>query len=322
MKKIFFLALLLSLALVLTNCDSDENKNQESNTPALSSLSPSSSVSHMPAFTLTASGSKFTANSRIVFNGNEMETTYISGNELRCQIGPDDTNLLSESHNLSSLQDTNVSVLVRNPSNEGGDSENISFQIYDNYTFLDPKNISNNTGWSKVPDLAITENGNLYLVWIDDTTGSQEIFFSYSTDKGSTWANPLNISQSTVESKNPRISADNCGNIYAVWSEKHPTGYEVTYFNSSNDGGVTWDTSKNISSPTYAYYPDIAVDTSGNINVVWENAQTANINYIRSTDKGKTWTKKVDVYRSSDASGKPRVVVDDKGIIYTVWYTT
>jgi hypothetical protein len=322
MKKVFLLMLSLSLVLLLTACDSDENGDKESNTPVLSSLSPSSSVSHMPAFTLTASGSKFTANSRIVFNGNEMETTYISGNELRCQIGPDDTNLLSESHNLSSLQDTNVSVLVRNPSNEGGDSNQQSFSVLSNHIFTSSVNISNTSAYSRYPRIALDEEGNINLIWEDASQGNWEIFFSRSTDKGNSWAPIINLSNNLSLSGLNDIAVDNSGNLNVVWEDDSSGNFDI-YYSCSTDDGTSWSQMKNISYTwRNSYWPNMAIDRSGNINVVWQDQSTGyrEVFFGRSTDKGQTWNPCKNISMTIAQSRPWSIATDNSGYIYVVWY--
>ena len=44
-------------------------------------------------------------------------------------------------------------------------------------TLLDPINLSNNDGDSIMPMAAVSEQGNAYVIWTDDTSGNEDIFF-------------------------------------------------------------------------------------------------------------------------------------------------
>jgi hypothetical protein len=44
-------------------------------------------------------------------------------------------------------------------------------------TLLDPINLSNNDGDSIMPRIAVSEQGNAYVIWTDDTSGNGDIFF-------------------------------------------------------------------------------------------------------------------------------------------------
>ena len=50
-------------------------------------------------------------------------------------------------------------------------------------TFEDTVNLSNNTGNSVIPtDSSIVSiDGNLYVIWIDDTTGISDVFYKRGT---------------------------------------------------------------------------------------------------------------------------------------------
>ena len=72
-------------------------------------------------------------------------------------------------------------------------------------TFSTPDNISDNVGSSSNQQIAI-KNNNVYLVWTDLTPGSNDIFFSVSTDNGQTFSTPDNISNNTGGSFGQQIA--------------------------------------------------------------------------------------------------------------------
>jgi hypothetical protein len=79
--------------LLLTSIDckiSKEDIPGRNPVPVLSSISPSAQVAHMPSFTLAVTGSDFVRDSKILFNGIERASEYISPGELTCRIDPDD----------------------------------------------------------------------------------------------------------------------------------------------------------------------------------------------------------------------------------------
>lgn len=82
MKRCFILSLAIFLTFIIVNCTNP--------LPLLDTMSPSWKVVHMPTFTLTITGSDFISNSKIVFNGVEKSTTFVSASELTCEIQPED----------------------------------------------------------------------------------------------------------------------------------------------------------------------------------------------------------------------------------------
>lgn len=77
--------------LFFNGCHTGGEDGEDNPIPVLSSISPSTAVSHMPPFTLTAHGANFVPGSTILFNGVVKETTFVSDGELTCRIDPDDT---------------------------------------------------------------------------------------------------------------------------------------------------------------------------------------------------------------------------------------
>ena len=43
----------------------------------------------------------------------------------------------------------------------------------------DPKNVSGSPGLSYAPSIAIDNEGNVHLLWSDDTPGNYEVFYSF-----------------------------------------------------------------------------------------------------------------------------------------------
>ena len=330
MKKLLLFTLILSVLIILPACDTGPSPEEEEEppapnpTPTLSSISPTSKVAHMPAYTLTATGTDFISSSKIVFDGTEKTTSFVSATSLTCQIDPDDiTTALSMTQDKAGfpeILDKDVPVLVRTPSPGGGDSSSVDFTIHDNFTFFVPKNVSNTSGGSYLPDIAVDSSGNINVVWWDNDSGNREIYFSRSEDGGSTWSALINLSSTSAESDYPFIALDSLGNISVVWEEGAPPG-EI-FFRRSTDNGASWSAAVNISNNSGdSGSPKISVDSSGNINVVWMDNDPGNRDtyFTCSEDNGATWSQVKNVSNSTDDSFNPDIAIDNSGNINIVW---
>ena len=188
---------------------------------------------------------------------------------------------------------------------------------------VDISNLLNDN--ANTPQVAVDASGNIYVVWEDDAIFPQQnILFSYSTDQGKTFSSPLNLSKSTTGAFNPRIAVDSQGGINIVYVD-NPGNIDTVYFTRSTDGGKTFSQPLNVSSPqggqSDATTPEIAVDASGHIHVVWVNS---NINfgvfYSRSTDNGSSFSAPKDLDANTSQSFAPQVAVDaTNGNVYVVW---
>jgi hypothetical protein len=384
MKHFVYTVFFLLVPLIFfPYCNGDGNGNgpqpqpPQNPLPNLTALSPTSAVSHLPAFTLTVTGSDFVSGARIVFNGTEMSTTFVDSGELTCQIEPGDTLVTGASvyggGPAAGPSNESVIVLVRNPAPGGGDSNSLDFTIHDNHTFGSPQNISQNAGFSYHPDIAVDKDGGINVVWYDDTPGNDEIFFSRSSDGGAAWTQAVNVSNNPGISFTPVVGVDDAGNlnaawwdtshtnreiffsrstdegvtwsqpedlthnsgrsdepamavggsgtIYLVWEDKTPGNWDILFTRSRN-GGASWSPLKNISkNPAHSSWPAIAVDGSGHINVAWNDYTTGSrrVFFSRSSDGGTTWSSAVNVYNQTGLSGYPAIAVDGDGYILLAW---
>jgi Neuraminidase (sialidase) len=162
--------------------------------------------------------------------------------------------------------------------------------------------------------------GNIYAVWEDDTATNSNILFSRSTDGGATFSAPLNVSGSSASSSNPLISVDRLGAINVVWVSDAPGNNDV-FFSRSTDGGATFSAPLNLSNdPADSLSPQLAVDGSGNINVVWESDNIKfGVLFSHSTDGGATFSAPVDLATNTGGSFGAQLVLAADGSINVVW---
>src|SRR5690349_13011365 len=81
--------------------------------------------------------------------------------------------------------------------------------------FTNPINISNNQGDSVIPQMAVSGN-DVYILWNDNSTGKFGIFLAKSTDGGTNFGAPVNISKNIGSSTSPQFAVS--GNeVFVVW---------------------------------------------------------------------------------------------------------
>jgi hypothetical protein len=333
-NAILAVLLVIFLALTGTNCQVKEESSTDK-VPVLNTISPDTSISHMPAFTLTVTGQDFVGSSKIVFNDEVQQTSYISETELTCVISPDRivpsaaaAGTRSEGRRSAPTADSTVQIKVRNP-DPGGDSNSMPFTIKGNYSFYTPQNISYSATDSFDYQIAVDASGAINMVWTEVFNYHYEIFFSRSTDNGATWTPAVNLSIGTaLHSYSPKIILDNNGNINMVWESligetTNEINYEVLY-SRSTDNGATWTAPLMITHNfTDSRFPDITVDASGVLYVLWteEGSSSYDIYFTRSIDNGATWSQHLNLTGNYAFSSMPRIAVDSNGVLYSVWHS-
>ncbi|MDC8002562.1 T9SS type A sorting domain-containing protein [Aureisphaera galaxeae] len=182
--------------------------------------------------------------------------------------------------------------------------------------------------------------GNVYSAWTNfGGANNNQIEISRSTNNGTTWSAPLNISGAvTAGSHNQGVNIQTGpnGEVYAVWAiyDSWPSRENAIGFSVSTDGGVTyspatrifnniqgvrWQPGFPIANPhgknmRSNSFPGMAVDISGGPNngtiyVTWANVGVPGVNtgsdvsiyVMSSTDSGATWSTPLKV--NTDPSG-------------------
>ena len=160
-------------------------------------------------------------------------------------------------------------------------------------SFTEPtKNLSNNAGSSEFPDIAVSGN-NVHVVWHDNTPGSYDIFYTRSTNSGSSFPDLKNLSDNSGSSIFPAIASTG-NNVYVVWRDNTPGNDEILYRRSINNGDTFPNIIKNLSGNARHSGSPAIVAFGNNVHVVWQDQTTVSpfvndIFHRRSIDGGSTF---------------------------------
>jgi hypothetical protein len=156
--------------------------------------------------------------------------------------------------------------------------------------FSSPQNLSNDFGGSSAPQIAVDATGGIDIVWAS-LGGSQGGFFSRSVDGGITFSPPVNFADNVAST--PAMAFDSSGNIYLAWEDT--TLFHNISFSRSTDGGAMFSLPTQMSHRPpidFARPLSMAVDSAGNINVVWNDCTgDCHIWFSRSTDGGASFSR-------------------------------
>ncbi len=193
-------------------------------------------------------------------------------------------------------------------------------------TFSSPKMVSTHTGGSLNAQIAVDKKGNINVVWEDDIASHSDISFSRSTDNGASFSFPMNLSNPLgnciANSNTPRIGLDAAANINVVWTNDCGGNFDI-FLSRSADNGATFSSPKNLSgTPGSSANPQLFVDATGNINVVWEESTPADILFVRSGDAGATFSSAQNLSHNSGSSTNAWLTVDAGANINVAWEDT
>jgi hypothetical protein len=201
------------------------------------------------------------------------------------------------------------------------------------------------SGCTSDVQIAVRPNNTVWLLWANENPNIQDLIITYAVD-----TDPFTQSPSTsfpeaqfenlsgTASHTPQMTIDLSGNISVVWigdiNVNNPQ--EVVYFSRSTDpqkGGTFCGGPNNANCRTPPIlsasganpaFPQIAAESSGAIDVVWQQASATNpsgafdIVLAHSTD-GVSFTITMLNSVSTTQSGTAQIAADSSGSVYASW---
>jgi len=193
------------------------------------------------------------------------------------------------------------------------------------------------TGCTSDVQIAVGASNTMHLSWANENPQIRDLIVTYTTDDASSFSGPsfpetpstfFNIS--STASYTPQMAVDASGNIDVVWmGDFQQNGApQAVYFSRSIDDGKSFSTQVALTSPPVsganAGFPQIAVEASGAIDVVWQQASATNpsstfdIVLAHSTD-GVNFTKTILNSVATTQSGSAQIAADASVNVYAAW---
>lgn len=158
------------------------------------------------------------------------------------------------------------------------------------------------------PAVAADVNGNPLSVWNENGQ-------IYAAKYFSGWKQAKIISSQAVFNSNPTMATVG-GTIFAAWEALIYGNQEILL--SMTDDGINWtmpvDLSENVLLPCRE--PDVCVDASGVVHVVWES--NGDIFYRSSADKGAHWSTKI-IFNESVSCYQPEIAAGPGNKLHVVY---
>jgi hypothetical protein len=244
--------------------------------------------------------------------------------------GGDDWDNLPETRNLSNSpgeafgpslainKTGKVRIYVSYHDNSSGTTQAYLIGTKKKTKFRQPQNITPDAGGAFAPRVALDSNEGVNIVWGDTKDNLGRVIFVRSTDQGSTFTDPLDVSRSSGIAFDPEIVVDPSDAINVAWQDTAP-GISVIMFSRSTDGGRTFSEPLQVSTGTGpATEAAIGCDSAGRLSVVWvdESSGNAEAFYSRSTDNGNTFSEPINVSRFTDDDIHKPTVITFQNTVY------
>jgi len=162
--------------------------------------------------------------------------------------------------------------------------------------------------------VAAGPTGCIHVVFYDNRTGDQQIYYKRSVDSGSTWSADTLLSNGAGFKAEPAVAASG-GSVHAVWEDRD-SGYNAGIrYRRSTDAGLTWLADTLLAPAAYGCRnPSVAAQDSL-VHIAWaDDSAGRELYYRRSTDYGATWSDKVRLTNDIQESWHPSLALDGSNV--------
>ena len=185
-------------------------------------------------------------------------------------------------------------------------------------TFESPINVSNTDGFSGTPQIAMSYD-NVVITWREILHGSNnEIFAAKSTDGGTAFEIPINVSNTNTSSLNPQI-AMSYDNVVITWREILPGNNGEIFTAKSTDGGTAFESPINVSNTDTSSRNQQIAMSDDNVVITWQEdiLGGSEIFAATSTDGGTTFGTAFNVSNTDASSSFPQIAMSDDIVVIT-----
>ncbi len=166
------------------------------------------------------------------------------------------------------------------------------------------KNITTDTSVSHSrPVIRVDSNGTLHLVYFGSAQNSSNtsIWYLSSSDGGSTWTAPQNLSGNNQDARHATLEIDSDNTVWVAWREAADKGTVVRVARKSTSDGKWSPLNPIKGDDSYNFFPNIAIGKSG-VMVTWMGTSDSAGYPAESPEEGITYYLTIDKASSTIGS--------------------
>lgn len=187
-------------------------------------------------------------------------------------------------------------------------------------TFEAPVAITAAPGDQCHPKIARDNDGILYVVWQDRQRGNWDLFAAASSDNGTTWSRPVQVTDSDGNETHPAIAADtrSPSRVYIAWQDDRDGNADIWAISSANmfvdtlTSRLTTDVADQIT-------PTVDVDASNIAFVVWTDMRRGRADLYGSSSGTTGWAN-IPIVTTNSQQTAPVIAIDrEASILHLLW---
>ncbi len=185
---------------------------------------------------------------------------------------------------------------------------------------------------STEPNIAVEAEGGLALVWTDarDMTAADnntEIYYKRLDERGYSLTADIRVTRDVGWSAHPRLDIDSANVVHITWYDYRDSDDGIVvnhgvFYRKMTVDGLTATVERRVTFASPSSRPDIAVDTEGNVHIVFDDDRYASFDifYTLLDNDGITIRDDMNISPKDETESRcPRVELSDSNAIDAVW---
>jgi hypothetical protein len=190
----------------------------------------------------------------------------------------------------------------------------------------DPLRLSAPEHMGSMPDILVTDNGEIYVVYAIPVNEGRGIYLTHSADGGESWSDPTLIFDGGAAGwamlDQPHLALTTNSNLQLIWTNYQPRSGQpkplALAYTHSPDGGATWSEAQIVIEDSVIWSRVLGTDES-TVHLFWEElsgGQTKTLWHERSQDNGQTWERIAPISIFGQTVGSPSLTWDRAGELH------
>ncbi|MGQ9582932.1 MAG: hypothetical protein ACUVV6_05385, partial [Thermoplasmatota archaeon] len=176
------------------------------------------------------------------------------------------------------------------------------------------------------PDVAVGPDGTVWVVWMDNRSGDEDIYMATSTDGGSTFSPNTRVDDGPpgTNQSHPSIAISGSGRVAVAWEDTRGGDRDIRC--AFSDGGSSFGPSSRVNtdlSGREQLRPRLAADQGGEFHIVWYDNRSGDFDIYYARSQGASILPEIRVDSSGDKrtfQALPDVAVGPDGRVHVVWH--
>jgi len=195
----------------------------------------------------------------------------------------------------------------------------VFYKVYDGY-WTDATQLTNSPGKNnRAPALLQTSDGTIWVFWVSDRTGNDEIFYKTTSNYDASWSTDMQVTNEVARDASPACVQTGDGTIWLVWSRKLNSTTEQIMYKTYDGAGWSAESQLTTTVNSINELPSIVQANDGKVWVFWSRNMTTTYQIFYMTFNGTVWSDAAQITSDDRYNLDPAALVERDGTIWVFW---